>query len=95
MQGLNSNLASALDQSPFAMLLLTGEGRILHANAQGERLLAVGDVLRAIGGRLVGSSPYVDQRVGGLIADAGAPGWERRTAARSPCARPSAPFRCL
>lgn len=92
LQGLNSNLASVLDQSPFAMLLLSGEGRILHANARGDRLLAAGDLLCAVGGRLTGVSPYVEQRIGGLIADAAAAGWERRTAGAVSLRSPKRPF---
>ena len=92
LQALNANFAQALDRSPLAMLLLSGEGRILHANIQGERLLSVGDLLCVIGGRLSGVRPYDDQQFSRLIAEAAAPGWERRTAGAISLRSPKRPF---
>jgi DNA-binding CsgD family transcriptional regulator len=49
--------ADTLDGLTAGMLLVDGKGRIAHANASGQAMLADGDVIRAVGGRLAAADP--------------------------------------
>jgi DNA-binding CsgD family transcriptional regulator/PAS domain-containing protein len=52
-----ATLADALDGLSAGMLFVDSSGRITHANAAGQAMIADGDVLRASLGRLVASDP--------------------------------------
>lgn len=54
-------LADTLDGLADAMFLVDADGRIAHANASGHKTLAVGRVVRAIGGKLVVSDAEADR----------------------------------
>jgi DNA-binding CsgD family transcriptional regulator len=60
-QGEAEMLAQTLDGLRAAMILVDRRGRIVHANAAGHTLLAEGDVIRALDGRLAASAPQADQ----------------------------------
>jgi DNA-binding CsgD family transcriptional regulator len=61
-------LADTLDTLATSLFLIDASGRILHANASGHGQLALGDVLRASGGRLIVSDPGAKKAIGDLIA---------------------------
>jgi DNA-binding CsgD family transcriptional regulator/PAS domain-containing protein len=65
-----ASLAEALDSLSAAMFLVDGEGRLTHANASGERLLSVGDLLRQRSGRLVASDPASDHAFRKILVSA-------------------------
>ncbi len=56
-----TTFAKALNSLSASMLLVDGNGRIVHANAAGQDMLHEGDVLRSIGGRFATCDPRVDQ----------------------------------
>ncbi|MGH7108305.1 MAG: helix-turn-helix transcriptional regulator [Acetobacteraceae bacterium] len=63
------------DRSGTATLVLTGDGRVLYANAGAERLLRAGDAIRVIGGRLAAMDRGVADQLAAFIrtsADTGA-----------------------
>ena len=66
LRGLSIGLAGALDQSGIAMVLVDESGRLLHANALGERLLLDGAYLRFSFGRVTAADIRLDQ----VFADA-------------------------
>jgi DNA-binding CsgD family transcriptional regulator/PAS domain-containing protein len=51
-------LVDLFDHFRSGMILLTSTGNILHANAAGRRILALGSVLRAASGRLAASETH-------------------------------------
>ncbi len=80
LQGLNTGLVAALDQSASAMFLLHEDARIVHANAAAERLLTEGGALTADGGRLCAAEAGAAGSLAALVARASAPDWEQRSA---------------
>jgi DNA-binding CsgD family transcriptional regulator len=54
-------LADSLDGLAAATILVDGSGRIVHANAAGDAMLARGAVLRAAGGKLTANDPQTDR----------------------------------
>jgi DNA-binding CsgD family transcriptional regulator len=64
---------AALDRLPHGVLLLDGDGRLLHANRPGEALLRAGDALRCRDGRLVAADARDQVRLDALL-DIGARG---------------------
>jgi DNA-binding CsgD family transcriptional regulator len=67
---LGAGLAAALDRAPYGLFVLGADGRISHANAVAERMLAQPGGLRVFSGRL--TPPHSDdaRRLGALIAQA-------------------------
>jgi DNA-binding CsgD family transcriptional regulator len=58
-----SMLSETVNQIRAAMILVDSEGHIIHANVSGHALLAVGDTLRAVGGRLASADSAVDKNL--------------------------------
>ncbi len=56
-----ATFADALDGLSAGMLFVDSNGRVIHANAAGQALIANGDVLRAPLGRLTASDPDVNR----------------------------------
>ncbi len=56
-----ATFADTLDGLSVGMFLVDAGGRIVHANAAGHAILAAGDCLSAVGGRLVARGAAVDQ----------------------------------
>lgn len=71
-----ASLADTLDGLVDAMFLVDANGRIAHANASGQRLLAVGRVLHAAAGKLVANDAQADHGLHELLltAEAGEEG---------------------
>jgi DNA-binding CsgD family transcriptional regulator len=65
-----SRFADTLDGISAGMFLVAASGAIVHANTSGHVLLASGDVLRAVNGRLVASDPAADQALQEILAAA-------------------------
>ncbi|MGB8399825.1 helix-turn-helix transcriptional regulator [Bradyrhizobium sp.] len=63
--------AETLDGLSAGMCLIDAEGRIVHANAAGHAIIAAGDVLRVVGGRLVACDARIDQTLREVFAAAG------------------------
>ena len=57
----------ALDRTGTATLVVAGNGRILYANPQAERLLCSGDAIRAVDGRLGTTDRASSQRLAALV----------------------------
>lgn len=66
-----ATFADALDGLRAALLLVDGRGRIVHANAAGQGLLAAGDVLRLVGSRLAGTEGQTDNTLGEILRAVG------------------------
>jgi DNA-binding CsgD family transcriptional regulator len=66
-----ANLAGALDGLSAAMCAVDPAGRIVHANTACHVILDAGDVVSAIGGRIVANDPKIDQAFRELFAAAG------------------------
>jgi DNA-binding CsgD family transcriptional regulator len=60
-QGEAASFADTLDGLGAGLFLVDANGRIVHANAAAHVILGAGDVLRAVGGRLVADDAQVDQ----------------------------------
>jgi DNA-binding CsgD family transcriptional regulator/PAS domain-containing protein len=60
-QGEADMLAQAVDGLRAAMILADANGRIVHANAAGHALIAEGDVIRAVEGRLAAATRQADE----------------------------------
>ena len=73
-QQLGRGLAAALDQSSHGLIILDRDGRLRHANAAGERMLAQRRGLDVVGGRLVARDALDSGRLQALIATAAAGG---------------------
>jgi len=71
-QQLGRGLATALDQSWRAMIILDRDGRLRHANAAGERILAQRCGLDVAAGRLIARDAVDSGRLQALIAAAAA-----------------------
>jgi DNA-binding CsgD family transcriptional regulator len=65
-----ASLADTLDGISAGMFLVDASGRIVHANAAGHSMLQNGDVLRSLGGRLVGNEPQADWILADIFASA-------------------------
>jgi len=65
-----SRFADTLDGISAGMFLVAANGAIVHANASGNALLASGDVLRAVNGRLIASDSEADQALQEVFAAA-------------------------
>jgi DNA-binding CsgD family transcriptional regulator len=68
-----------LDRSPHAVFLVGLDGRVRHANTTAERMLAAGDGLQVIGGRLGSAGADASRRLRALIEQAAQPDAERRS----------------
>lgn len=66
-----ATFAATLDGLSAGMFLVDAAGRIVHANASGQALMAEGAALRAAGGRLVPTDPRAAQALGEIVAAAG------------------------
>ena len=53
------------------MYLVDAEGRLIHANAAGSAILAAGDILSSVGGRLVTSDTGAQRTLRDVFAAAG------------------------
>ena len=71
-QQLGRSLATALDQSSHGVIILDRDGRVRHANAAGERMLAQRCGLDVVAGRLIARDALDSGRLQGLIATAAA-----------------------
>lgn len=63
--------ADTLDGITAAMFLVDAKGRMIHANAAGSTMLAVGDVLRLSAGRLAATDAEAGQALDEMFAAAG------------------------
>ena len=61
----------ALDGLSTGMYLVDPDGRLIHANAAGRAILAAGDILSSVGGRLVASDTGVQRTLRDVFAAAG------------------------
>ncbi len=66
-----ANFADILDGLAAGMLLVDATCRIIHANAAGHAILADGDFLRAVGGRLAAGDPSIDRVLRDVLVAAG------------------------
>jgi DNA-binding CsgD family transcriptional regulator len=64
-------LADTLDGIAPGMFLVDESARIVHANAAGQALLVSGEILRAVGGRLVAGDAQADQTLLDIFIAAG------------------------
>jgi DNA-binding CsgD family transcriptional regulator len=60
-QGESDMLAQTVNGLRTAVILAGADGRIVYANASAHLLLSEGDILRAVGGRLMASAPQADE----------------------------------
>jgi DNA-binding CsgD family transcriptional regulator len=94
---LNDGLSTALDRSPYGLLVLSADGRVRHANAAAQRMLAEPGGISVLGGKLVASDAADSQRLQAMVAAAGAAGRTgnatsiRRRGERSPLSVVAAP----
>jgi len=65
-------LADSLDTLVSGMFIVSGTGRIIHANASGYAMVTEARVLRAPGGRLTATDPLADQALLDIFTVAGA-----------------------
>lgn len=68
---LARELESALDLSPYGLILLDYEGRIRHVNRSAEILMREPGGLTVFGGRLSARAPEAARRLGALVQAAG------------------------
>src|SRR5262249_60029228 len=68
------SLGAAVAAAGFAVFLLSGDCRILFANAKAEDLLCRGMGLRCKRGRLAGATPSLTRRLHALAREAARPG---------------------
>jgi len=66
-----ATFADTLDGLSAGMCLVDAEGRIVHANAAGHAILAAGDILGVVGGRLVAYDAAVNRTLEEVFAAAG------------------------
>ena len=66
-----ATFVDALDGLSAGMYLVDAEGRLIHANAAGHAILAAGDILKSVAGRLVTSDTRVQQTLRDVFAAAG------------------------
>jgi DNA-binding CsgD family transcriptional regulator len=67
-----ASFAETLDGIASAMFLVNARGRLVHANAAGQLMLANGDVLRVAAGRIAASDPQAGQSLEEVFPSAGA-----------------------
>lgn len=67
-----ASFAETLDGIASAMFLVDARGRLVHANAAGQMLLANDDVLRVAAGRITASDPQAGQSLDEVLPSAGA-----------------------
>ena len=80
LRGLSAGLTEGLDEAAGAMLLLDGDGRLLHANAPAERLLVRDRRLLVEHGCLRAAEPAPADALAAAIAMAATRAWRQRTA---------------
>jgi DNA-binding CsgD family transcriptional regulator len=66
-----ATFADTLDRLSAGMCLVDAEGRIVHANAAGHAILAAGDILYAVSGRLAACDAQINQTLREVFAAAG------------------------
>ena len=66
-----ATFADTLDGLSAGICLVDAGGRIVHANAAGHAMIAAGDVLRAVNGRLTATNSLIDQSLREIFAAAG------------------------
>jgi DNA-binding CsgD family transcriptional regulator/PAS domain-containing protein len=66
-----ATFADTLDGLSAGMCLVDAEGRIVHANAAGHAILAAGDILYDVGGRLAACDTQINQALREVFAAAG------------------------
>ena len=66
-----ATFADTLDGLNAGICLVDAGGRIVHANAAGHEILATGNVLRAVGGRLVACDAQIDRTLRDVFVAAG------------------------
>lgn len=62
-----SDLAAVLDCLSTAICLLDADGRVVHANAAGDRLFADADLVALVGGRIVARNTQAERIFRGLL----------------------------
>jgi DNA-binding CsgD family transcriptional regulator len=67
-----ATIADTLDGMAAGMFLVDADARIVHANARGQSMLADGDILRGLGGRLTATDSRPDQALRDVFAAADA-----------------------
>jgi DNA-binding CsgD family transcriptional regulator len=87
-QRLNAELTGSLDLSPHALILVDASGRLRHANASAQRLLASGCGLRLYNGALRIASPPASARLQALIGAASSLDPTSRTGGSMSLAKP-------
>jgi DNA-binding CsgD family transcriptional regulator len=66
-----ATFADTLDGLSASMCLVDAEGRVVHANAACHAILAAGDILYAVGGRLAACDTQINQTLREVFAAAG------------------------
>jgi DNA-binding CsgD family transcriptional regulator len=66
-----ATFADALDGLSAGMFLVDASAHLVHANTAGHALLAAGDFLRLMGGRLTAGDPQIDQGLRDVLIAAG------------------------
>jgi DNA-binding CsgD family transcriptional regulator len=66
-----ASLAETLDSLSAGLFLVDRQGRVIHANAAGHALLAAGDVLANVGGRLAACDASTDRLLHEIFTAAG------------------------
>lgn len=66
-----ATFADTLDGLGIGICLLDPEGRIVHANTSGHAIIAAGDILRSVGGRLVVRDAQIDKTLREMFAAIG------------------------
>jgi DNA-binding CsgD family transcriptional regulator/PAS domain-containing protein len=69
--GQAATFADTFDGLSAGMFLVESDGRLIHANAAGQAILDIGDILRETGGRLVACNAEAHQTLRGVFAAAG------------------------
>jgi DNA-binding CsgD family transcriptional regulator len=86
---VDESLSGFVDQLAGAVFVVEGDGRLAHANAAGQAMLALRDGLGCEGLRLRASGAAAQRRLASLLATAGAPEPERRRGGALALPRPS------
>jgi DNA-binding CsgD family transcriptional regulator/PAS domain-containing protein len=66
-----ATFADTIDGLSAGMVLVSAEGRIIHANTAAQAMLRTGDIMRVIGGRLVADDVQVGRTLREIFAAAG------------------------
>jgi len=86
---LGESLSGFVDQLSGAAFVVEGDGRLAHANAAGQAMLALRDGLTCEGLRLRASAAAAHRRLAALLASAGAAEPDRRRGGALALPRPS------